>query len=62
MNTNNLSSEINNNSGCEALNCYEKATERVIVKVGDKGRILLSLCKKCSLMFSSINDENVDCN
>jgi hypothetical protein len=59
MNTNNLSSEINNSNCCEALNCYEKAAKRVVVKVGNKGRIFLSLCKKCMPLFSSIDDESV---
>jgi hypothetical protein len=42
----------NINSICEGLGCIAKATSKVPVKVGAKGRIVLLLCEKCRQRFS----------
>jgi hypothetical protein len=37
---------------CESAGCEKKATLKVYVKVGEKGQIVLFLCKKCRPRFS----------
>jgi len=49
MSNNIRPSEINNGTICEALGCYAKATNKVAVKVGHTGTILLFLCDSCKL-------------
>lgn len=41
----------NSDETCEALNCFARATDKVVVKVGDLGAITLLLCKKCMIRF-----------
>jgi hypothetical protein len=36
-----------NNSICEAVRCFEKATSQIVVKVGDQREIALNLCRNC---------------
>lgn len=45
-----LSSDINNDM-CEAANCFEKATNKIDLKVGNKGVITLDLCNGCIARF-----------
>jgi hypothetical protein len=45
-----LYSDINNDI-CEASNCFEKATTKINVKVGNKGVITLDLCSGCIARF-----------
>ena len=33
---------------CNALNCYDAATEAIVVRVGKFGTISLSLCQRCA--------------
>jgi hypothetical protein len=40
-----------NNGICEAVGCFEKATNKINVKVGQQGIILLHLCKACVNKF-----------
>ena len=34
---------------CEAINCYEAATESIVVSAGKFGTINLNLCHKCAV-------------
>ena len=36
---------------CEAIGCYSEDTNKIAVKVGSKGSIILFLCDKCKLKF-----------
>jgi hypothetical protein len=38
---------VSNNSICEAVGCFEKATSQIVVKVGERREIELNLCKNC---------------
>jgi hypothetical protein len=40
-----------NNGICEAANCFLQATVQVDVKVGQLGRITVSLCENCVFKF-----------
>jgi hypothetical protein len=40
-----------NNGICEAVGCFEKATNKINVKVGQEGVILLHLCEGCVNKF-----------
>lgn len=42
---------LNNNKICEAVNCIAEATITIDVKVGEGGKIPLSLCSKCVNKF-----------
>jgi hypothetical protein len=44
-----LDSEANN--VCEALNCFARATNKISMKMGNKGIILLELCNDCVPRF-----------
>ena len=54
------SSEVNNNTVCEALGCYSKATNKIAVKVGSKGTIFLFLCDNCKTKFYSTSHQDVN--
>jgi hypothetical protein len=45
-----LGSEVNNII-CEAAGCFEKATNVIPVRVGQKGSIVLYLCQNCQSKF-----------
>jgi hypothetical protein len=45
-----------NNSICEAVGCFEKATAKIDVKAGKFGQISLVLCKKCFPKFTTKED------
>jgi hypothetical protein len=38
---------LNNSDVCEAVNCFDKATIHLEVRIGHKGTISLSLCNDC---------------
>lgn len=40
-----------NNSICEAVGCFEKATTKTKVKVGNLGSISIDLCGDCTRKF-----------
>jgi hypothetical protein len=40
-----------NNSICEAVGCFAKATTKIAVKVGQQGVISLCLCQNCISKF-----------
>jgi len=40
------------NQNCEAIGCSAQATERIQVKVGEKGTICLYLCSSCVGKFA----------
>ena len=40
------------NNICEAIDCFEKSTTEITVKVGKKGTITLSLCGSCINKFA----------
>jgi hypothetical protein len=42
---------VSNNSICEAVGCFQKATIDIEVKVGQEKEITLSLCKDCVKKF-----------
>jgi hypothetical protein len=42
---------VSNNSICEAVGCFRKATNGVKVKVGQGKKIMLNLCKDCVKKF-----------
>jgi hypothetical protein len=45
-----LSNDNNRNSiVCEAVNCYEAATETIIVSAGKFGTITFNLCRECAV-------------
>ena len=48
-----------NNGPCESIGCDSNLTEKIPIKVGDKGTIFLFLCKNCKSKFST-NDDLVD--
>jgi hypothetical protein len=52
----------NINSICEGLGCNAKATSKVPVKVGVKGRIVLLLCEKCKQRFSYSKSQSAQIN
>jgi len=54
MNQSTITPEVNNGI-CEALNCFSPATVQVNVKVGQLGRIALSLCENCVCKFVGDN-------
>lgn len=37
----------NHDKVCEALNCFDKATNKVAIEVGSRGSIVLFLCDSC---------------
>jgi hypothetical protein len=39
---------------CEAVGCYSKATDRIIVEVGNLGAITLLLCSNCVTKFQGV--------
>ena len=45
-------SERTNKEICEAVGCFAQATEKIEVKVGDKGTICLYLCGNCVCKFA----------
>jgi hypothetical protein len=56
-----ISTETNQNDlqlgvTCEASGCYSKATDRIIVKVGNLGTISLLLCSNCVTKFQDTKD------
>jgi hypothetical protein len=50
------------NSICEGLGGNAKATSKVPVKVGAKGRIVLLLCEKCKQRFSYSKSQPAEIN
>ena len=50
----------NINDFCEGLGCIAKATSKVPVKVGAKGRIVLLLCEKCKQRFSYSESQSAE--
>ena len=55
------SSEVNNNNTvCEALGCYSKATNKIPVEVGSKGTIILFLCDNCKPKFYSASHQDIN--
>lgn len=42
----------NSNDDCESIGCNENATSKILVKVGDRGHILLFLSEKCKTRFN----------
>lgn len=55
MTNNNTTHSKVNNSVCEALGCYENATEKIDVNVGKFGIISLSICTNCVGKFVTQN-------
>ncbi|HEY7571453.1 MAG TPA: hypothetical protein VH796_08790 [Nitrososphaeraceae archaeon] len=53
MNTEVLDLQINN-FVCEATGCFEKATDKIVVKVGSLGAISLLLCRNCVAKFQEV--------
>jgi hypothetical protein len=47
-----------NNSMCEAVGCFEKATIEIAVKVGEHRTINLLLCKNCVPKFEEDNNSH----
>jgi hypothetical protein len=45
-------SERANKEICEAVGCFAQATEKIEVKVGEKGTICLYLCSSCVGKFA----------
>jgi hypothetical protein len=44
---------------CEAVDCYEAATEAIVVSAGKFGTICLSLCYKCMVTrFRTLRSQN----
>jgi hypothetical protein len=43
-----------NNFICEATDCFEKATNKVVIKVGSLGVITLLLCSNCVPEFQEV--------
>jgi hypothetical protein len=43
--------EVNNDHLCEAVNCFEKPTMEIKLKVGQKQTITLHVCAKCVNKF-----------
>jgi hypothetical protein len=39
---------------CEAAGCYSKATDKIVVKVGNLGVISLLLCRDCVAKFQEV--------
>jgi hypothetical protein len=62
MNYDIKSSEINNDTICEAVRCYSKVAKKVVIKMGSPGIIFLFLCDGCEPRFSSdqTNDDIQD--
>lgn len=50
MSQNTMSSEVNKKI-CEALTCFAEATINIEVKVGQRRKITLELCKDCVKQF-----------
>jgi hypothetical protein len=50
----------NINGICEGIGCVAKATSKVPVKVGAKGRIVLLLCEKCKQRFSYSKSQSAE--
>jgi hypothetical protein len=44
--------EMDNDMMCEAVNCFEKATNTIEVEAGNHRTISLSLCNDCVCKFS----------
>jgi hypothetical protein len=42
------------NVTCEAAGCYSKATDKIVVKVGNLGAISLLLCRDCVAKFQEV--------
>lgn len=42
-----ISSFENHDKMCEALHCFDKATNKVAIEVGSRGSIVLFLCDSC---------------
>ena len=53
MNTEVLDFQVNNPI-CEATGCLEKATDKIMVKVGSLGVITLLLCSNCVPKFQEV--------
>jgi hypothetical protein len=47
---------VSNDSICEAVGCFEKATSQIVVKVGEQREIPLNLCKDCIEKFEEKNE------
>jgi hypothetical protein len=43
-----------NNFICEATGCFEKATDKIVLKVGNLGAISLLLCRDCVAKFQEV--------
>ena len=41
------------NKQCEALNCYNKATNEIFLRVGSLGHVKLNVCGNCIEKFRS---------
>ncbi len=54
MNQRTIAPEVNNHI-CEAVDCFSQATVQMEVKVGQQGRITISLCEKCVSKFVEDN-------
>jgi hypothetical protein len=39
---------------CEATGCFEKATNNIVIKVGNLGAISLLLCSNCVPKFQEV--------
>jgi hypothetical protein len=44
-----------NNFMCEATGCFEKATDEIVVKVGNLGAISRLLCSDCVPKFPEVD-------
>jgi hypothetical protein len=43
-----------NKTICEAVGCFENATDRIVVKAGNLGTISLLLCRDCVPKFQEV--------
>ena len=59
MNNEVLDSQVNNVI-CEGYGCFNKATTKINVKVGQIGTIPLDLCTNCVKKFVESTSEKVD--
>ncbi len=53
MDNNNTDADANNFM-CEATGCFEKATDKIAIKVGSLGVITLLLCSNCIPKFQEV--------
>lgn len=49
--SNKSATTLGNDTVCDALECYEKATENIRISAGYFGIITLKVCKECSKKF-----------